>query len=121
MEFLKENAEYFERKAFEAIKEKPKFVLFFAGQALQLYVKYILAKELDDYPKTHNLRILFQKLAKIDAKAEKFYDENADIFDLLEEAYITARYLDKEYSVKSAEKALALLEKFKEEFKKWLA
>ncbi|ADC66420.1 HEPN domain protein [Ferroglobus placidus DSM 10642] len=122
MEFLKENAEYFEKKAFEAIKEKPKFVLFFSEQALQLYVKYILTKELGDYPKTHNLRILFNELAKINDKAKVFYEDNADVFDLLEEAYVTARYLNKEYSIKSAEKALNLLKlkKFKEEFKEWL-
>lgn len=40
MEFLKENAEYFEKKAVEALKEKPRFVLFFAEQAIQLYIKY---------------------------------------------------------------------------------
>ncbi len=50
MEFLKENAEHFERRAIEALKERPRFVLFFAEQAIQLYIKYILAKELDDYP-----------------------------------------------------------------------
>ena len=121
MEFLKENAEYFEKKAIEAIREKPRFVLFFAEQSLQLYVRYILAKELDDYPKTHNLRVLFHELAKVDSRAEKFYEDNADTFDLLEEAYITARYLGKEYSRKSAEKALDLLKKFKEEFREWLA
>ena len=100
MEFLKENAEYFEKKAVEALSEKPRFVLFFAEQALQLYVKYILAKVNDN--------------------AKRFYEENADVFDLLEEAYITARYLGKEYSKKSAERALNLLKKFKEEFKEWL-
>ncbi len=78
MGFLKENAEYFEKKAFEALREKPRFVLFFTEQALQLYVKYILAKEFDDYPKAHDLRVLFQELAKIDDRAEKFYEENVD-------------------------------------------
>lgn len=110
MEFLKENAEYFEKKAFEAIKEKPKFVLFFSEQALQLYVKYILTKELGDYPKTHNLRILFNELAKINDKAKVFYEDNADVFDLLEEAYVTARYLNKEYSNKKCRKSFEPLE-----------
>jgi len=121
MEFLKENAEYFERKAREAINEKPRFVLFFVEQAIQLYIKYILAKVLEDYPKTHKLKILFHELSKIDEKAKKFYEDYADVLDLVEEAYITAKYLGKEYSEKSAKKALEMLDKFKEVFKEWLA
>uniref|UniRef100_A0A7C3MA68 HEPN domain-containing protein n=1 Tax=Archaeoglobus fulgidus TaxID=2234 RepID=A0A7C3MA68_ARCFL len=120
MEFLKENAEYFERKAIEAIKEKPRFVLFFAEQAIQLYIKYILAKELGDYPKTHKISLLFEELSKIAENAMEFYEKYAEYFDLLEEAYITTRYLGKEYSFKSAENALKVLKEFKEVFKKWL-
>lgn len=120
MEFLKENAEYFEKKAIEALKEKPKFVLFFTEQALQLYIKYILAKTMDDYPKTHNLRVLFQILSKFDSKALEFYDEHSDVLDLIEESYITARYIGKEYSIKSAKRAIDVFKKFKEVFKKWL-
>ncbi|WP_456330148.1 HEPN domain-containing protein [Archaeoglobus sp.] len=120
MEFLKENAEYFEKKAIEALKEKPRFVLFFAEQAIQLYIKYILAKELDDYPKTHKLKVLFEELSKISEEAKDFYERFADYIDLLEEAYITTRYLGKEYSMKSAENTLKVLKEFKEVFKKWL-
>jgi hypothetical protein len=45
----------------------------------------------------------------------------AEYFDLMEEAYITVRYLGKEYSKRSAEKVLAVLKEFKEVFGKWLA
>mgnify|MGYP000392015878 CR=1 FL=1 len=121
IEFLKENAEYFERKAHEAINEKPRFVLFFVEQSLQLYVKYILARVLEDYPRTHRLRILFQELSKVDENASEFYEEYSDVMDLIEEAYITARYLGKEYSEKSAKRALEVLSRFKERFGKWLA
>jgi len=113
MEFLRENAEFFEGKAREAIKEKPRFVLFFVEQAIQLYIKYILAKVLEDYP-------LFHELSKIDERAKKFYEDYADVLDLVEEAYITARYLGKEYSEKSAKRALEMLDSFKEVFKEWL-
>ena len=113
MEFLKENAEYFEKKAIEALKEKPRFVLFFTEQALQLYIKYILAKTMDDYPKTHNLRVLFQILSQFDSKAVEFYDEHSDVLDLIEESYITARYIGKEYSIKSAKRAIEVLKNSK--------
>ena len=43
--FLKENAEYFEKKAKEAYLEKRyKFVLFFVEQSIQLYLKYNSSK-----------------------------------------------------------------------------
>ncbi|MEM4478246.1 MAG: HEPN domain-containing protein [Candidatus Korarchaeum sp.] len=52
MEFLRRNAEYFERKALEAFEEKAYgFAVYFAEQALQLYLKYILAKEVGDSPR----------------------------------------------------------------------
>lgn len=34
MDFLRRNAEYFEKKAVEALDEEPKFALFFAEQVL---------------------------------------------------------------------------------------
>ena len=120
-EFLKRNAKYFEEYAQQAYKEKSyKFVLFFVEQALQLYIKYILAKNFEDYPRTHKLKLLFEELSSLDPRYREFYEEYADVIDLLEEAYITSRYLDKEYSEKSAKKALDLLVEFKEQFKQWL-
>lgn len=122
MEFLKRNAEYFEKKAHEAFKEGVyRFVLYFTEQALQLYIKYILAKEVGDYPKTHRFSVLFSALSRIDARASNFYDKYSDILDLPEDAYIAVRYLGKDYSVRSAEKVLSLLKEFKEVFRGWLS
>jgi len=120
MEFLKRNAEYFEKKAVEAVDEEPKFVLFFTEQALQLYLKYILAKKFGDYPKTHKLRILLRELAKLSNKVTSFIEKNELILDLLEEAYITTRYIDKDYSKDSAKEAIRVLKEFKAVFKEWL-
>ncbi|BBL45831.1 DNA-binding protein [Nanobdella aerobiophila] len=119
--FLEENAKYFEEKAKEAYKEgKYKFTLFFTEQALQLYLKYILYKKFEEYPKTHKLKELFEISKNINSKFIDFYNENSDVIDLIEEAYITSRYLDKEYSEKSAKKSIELINKFKEEFKEWI-
>lgn len=120
MKFLRENAEYFEKKAREALEEKPRFVLYFAEQALQLYIKYIIARFIEDYPKTHNLRLLFTELSKIKKDALKFYEDFSDVLDLIEESYITARYLGKEYSEKSAKNAIQLIDEFKKRFRECL-
>jgi len=120
MEYLKKNAEYFEKKAIEALDEEPKFVLFFTEQALQLYLKYILAKKLGDYPKTHKLKVLLNEFGKLNKEVELFIKKYELVIDLLEEAYITSRYIDKTYSKRSADEAIKMLKEFKEVFKEWL-
>jgi HEPN domain-containing protein len=65
------------------------FTLYFAEQSLQLYIKYILRKELGYYPKAHSFSILFDILGKITPGAETFCLDNIEIFELLEDAYIT--------------------------------
>jgi predicted nucleotidyltransferase len=75
-----------------------------------------LAKEFGDYPKTHKIGLLFEELSKITEDAMSFYEKYAEYLGLLEEANITTRYFGKEYSHKSAEKALEVLGEFKEVF-----
>ncbi len=120
MDFLRKNAEYFENKAREALNEAPKFVLFFAEQSIQLYLKFILAKHVGDFPKTHKLRILLIEVSKFVKNVEKLVEKYDEVIDLIEEAYITTRYFDKEYSIKSAKLALKFLNEFKEVLKDWL-
>ena len=111
---LKEKAKVFEEEAFEAFsKERYFLVLFFVEQSIQLYIKHILLKKFGDYPKTHNLRVLFKELNKV-VNLQKFLEENEDIIDLLVTSYIESRYTEVEFSKKSAEKALEFLKKFKE-------
>ena len=75
--FLKRNAEYFEKKACEAIDEGAYgFSMFFVEQALQMWIKYILAKNVGDYPKTHRFSILFEALSKVRVNALEFYDRS---------------------------------------------
>jgi len=122
VEFLRRNAEYFEKKAYEAFKEGVYgFALYFAEQALQLYIKYVLAREVGDYPKTHSFSVLFTALSSVASEATRFYEDYSDVLDLLEDAYIAVRYLGREYSMKSAEKVLKLIKMFKEVFKEWLS
>ncbi len=117
-DFLKRNAEYFKKKAREAFEEGVySFALFFAEQAFQLYIKYILAKRFGDYPKTHRFSVLFELLCNVVADAKKFYEENVELFEILEDSYVGVRYLGREYSRNTAEKALKVLDKFKEAFK----
>jgi len=89
--------------------------LFFVEQSLQLYLKYLIYKRIGDYPKTYNLKILFDNLNRLINKSE-FISENEEIIDLLTTSYIESRYTMMEYSKKSAEISLKFLDKFKEKF-----
>jgi len=88
-------------------------VLFHVEQFLQLYAKYLLYLSLGDYPKTHSLTRLLKDLKRVRQEdvLKKFYDENLEMINLLEEAYITSRYLPREYDEEIARRALKFAEK----------
>jgi len=88
-------------------------VLFHVEQFLQLYLKYLLYLKLGDYPKTHSVTRLLRDLRKVrrETVLDKFYDENLEMINLLEEAYITSRYLPREYDEEIARRALKFAER----------
>ena len=83
-------------------------------------MKYILAKEIGYFPKTHSLSRLFKELSKIDKKFKEFYEKNEIILKLIEDAYLLARYFPRDYSKREVSKMIDVLNKFKEEFREWL-
>jgi len=93
---------------------------FHIEQSLQLYLKYILAKEIGYFPKTHSLSRLFKELSKIDKKFKEFYEKNEIILKLVEDAYLLARYFPRDYSKREVSKMIDVLKRFKEEFREWL-
>lgn len=96
----------FERKNYD-------LVLFHVEQFLQLYIKYLLYLRLGDYPKTHSLTRLLKDLGKIYQEdiLRNFYEENLEMINLLEEAYITSRYIPREYDEEIAERVLKFADK----------
>jgi len=100
MEILKKRA-----KAFLEIAEHDysrgyyDLVLFHVEQFLQLYLKYLLYRRIGDFPKTHLLIRLFKDVLKVydNEDLKRFYEENLEILYLLEEAYISSRYIPREY------------------------
>jgi len=90
---------------------------FHIEQTLQLYLKYILAKVIGYFPKTHSLTKLFRELSKIDEDFMRFYQENEIILKDIEDAYILSKYFPREYS----ESEVKALDRFKERFKRWIS
>mgnify|MGYP000005725658 CR=1 FL=1 len=88
-------------------------VLFHVEQFLQLYMKHLIFKKLGDFPKTHSLIRLINNLMKVygEEVLKKFYEDNMEILHLLEEAYITSRYLPRRYGEDIAKRALEFAER----------
>ncbi|HOL23043.1 MAG TPA: HEPN domain-containing protein [bacterium] len=100
-DFLKERAEELWERGFEDL-EKKRFNLaaFDFEQAIQLFVKYLTALKVGDWPKTHYFYELIKELGDVYNSEEilKFYNENEIFFSDLEDAYFTSRYFDKKFS-----------------------
>ncbi len=120
--FLKRRAlAFLEDARFDFMREEYDLVLFHVEQFVQLYLKHLLYLRLGDFPKTHSPSELFKLLARVYNREEvmEFYRENLEMLALLEDAYISSRYLPRAFSREVAERALALSERLLEVFS-WL-
>ncbi len=79
--------------------------------ALQLFLKAkILAKGIE-FPKTHQIRKLLELLSKLENKPLDLSKEEEKILEMLEEAYISSRYLPFSFSEEDVNKALMFVKK----------
>ncbi|ADC64911.1 HEPN domain protein [Ferroglobus placidus DSM 10642] len=121
MEIFLSRAKKFEELASVAFEKRMyDIAAFHIEQSLQLYLKYIFAKEVGYFPKTHSLKKLFEQASSIDEKFRDFYYKNEIILKDIEDSYVLARYLPREYSESEVGKMFEILRKFKEEFKEWI-
>ncbi|MEM1793648.1 MAG: HEPN domain-containing protein [Desulfurococcaceae archaeon] len=93
--------------------------LFHVEQFIQLYSKYLLYRRIGDYPKTHSIIRLLKDLVRVYGGNElkDLIDSNLEALYLLEESYISSRYLPREYDHEIASRVLKLSEKVLEVFK----
>jgi len=78
--------------------------VFSLEQALQLYLKACLLKLGVDYPRTHSVRKLLELAYKLTSAEEikRILVDYAVELGSLEDAYITSRYVAREYSEEEA-------------------
>jgi HEPN domain-containing protein len=106
---LRERALAFQRRARESFNSGDyDLTAFLSEQAVQLYLKSILLEELGDYPRTHSISYLFSLISKIQKYKDmgKFFEERKKIFRLMEDSYISSRYLPREFTREEAEELL---------------
>lgn len=113
--FLKKqsaNAYTLSKKAF--IDGDYNWSLFLLEQAIQLLLKYFLALKVGYFTKTHKLSKLFEEATLISNSFGEFYEKNRDKLEIIEESYLLARYLGKEYKRKDVENKFEIYESLKE-------
>jgi len=97
-EFLKKNADEFLKNA-EYLMEKGVLNLaaFNIEQAVQLYLKYLLAKKIGEFPKTHSIKRLIFECSKFCRELGRILKENINTIGEIEVAYISSRYYPIEF------------------------
>lgn len=85
---------------------------FALEQCLQLYLKAALLFHGMDPPRTHSIRRLLEYLYAVSEKPEirEIMERYAVELSLLEDAYITARYVPKEFTRGEVERLLRVVE-----------
>jgi len=106
---LKRSRDFLETSEYQASKGFYDLAIFSLEQALQLFLKAKVMAEGVDYPRTHSVRALLEILldvvpqnlkSSIKGILEKYLLE----LGMLEDAYITSRYVMREFTKPEAEK-----------------
>jgi len=112
VEKLKKRAEtFFDTAFYNAERGRFDIALFNLEQALQLWVLAKLLELYGDFPKLHSLKKLLSLLYEKFPELEKLVKENILAIDLLEDAYISARYLESDYGKEEFEICSKLVQK----------
>ncbi len=101
IEFLKKRAkEFFERALEDFEKRRFNLAAFDLEQSVQLSLKYLIAKKIHDWPKTHWIEDLIAHVGELygNEKIRKYEKEKSWFIDELSNAYFISRYFPKEYS-----------------------
>jgi HEPN domain-containing protein len=115
IEFLKKRSKEFYENAKSLFKQrKYNLSAFNLEQSCQLFLKYLIAKKVGDWPKTHYLDELIKELAKAYKKKSilKYYQKKELFFDDLTDAYFTSRYFPREFTKTIVEKMFSEFEAF---------
>ncbi len=88
---------------------------FSLEQSLQLFLKACLLKLGVDYPRTHSVRRLLEIVAEVSGASEvkELLRRFAVELGALEDAYISSRYVAREYTKEEVEKLLRVVEEVK--------
>ncbi|MDZ7337586.1 MAG: HEPN domain-containing protein [candidate division KSB1 bacterium] len=100
-DFLRKRAqEFWERAKEDYARSRFNLAALDVEQAIQLWFKDLIYRRAGDFPKTYDFGVLLNELAHVSERPEliAFYERRALEFRAIEDAYITSRYLPREFS-----------------------
>lgn len=106
---LKRSRDFFETAEHQISKGFYDLAAFSLEQSLQLFLKAKLLAQGVDYPRTHSVRVLLEMLSDLVPENKKsvvkgILENYLLELSLLEDAYITSRYVIKEFTMHEVEK-----------------
>ena len=111
-ELLNERSKKFLKEAEDDIKKGFwDLAAFHLEQALQLKLKFLLAKRIGYFSKTHLLSELLKEIKKVFPSLSKFLLKEKEKVEELELAYTGARYLPIKYSKEDVKELLEFVKK----------
>jgi HEPN domain-containing protein len=108
---LRRRTKAFLNRALDSLEAKDYDVAsFLSEQAVQLYLKSLLLEELGDYPRTHSISTLLTILGKVEKykNVAKILEIKKREIRLMEDAYISSRYLVREFDEEEAQALIKL-------------
>ena len=113
--FLERSRKFYETALMQIDRGFYDLAAFSLEQALQLSLKAHLLKLGVDYPRTHSVRKLLRMIYRVTVRKE--VEELLSRFSVelgaLEDAYITSRYVARDYSLEEVEKLRMVVEEVK--------
>lgn len=118
MSFLRDRAEEFlDNAKYNLNKGYYNLTLFDVEQFIQLYAKFLIYLKAGDFPKSHNVLSLLEKIENLygdRCNLNLFRKENRDFLYVIYFSYTQGRYFGTMFSREDAERAVSLANKFRE-------
>ena len=106
---LKRSGDFLETAKYQVSEGFYDLAIFSLEQALELFLKAKVLAEGVDYPRTHSVRTLLEILSQLVSESKKsvvkgILESYLLELGVLEDAYITSRYVMREFTKREAEK-----------------
>ncbi|MEM0236335.1 HEPN domain-containing protein [Thermofilum sp.] len=101
---LERSRRFYESALFQIEKGFHDLAMFSFEQSLQLFLKAALLSLGVDYPRTHSIRRLLELVHELtgDEDVKELWVEHSVELALLEDAYITSRYVPRDFRIEEA-------------------
>ncbi len=110
---VRRSKEFYETAKYQITRGFYDLAAFNLEQAAQLYLKARILENGANYPRTHSIRTLIDVLKQISGRGEELERFSSDFMleiGILEDAYITSRYIPRTFGRAEVERLLKAVE-----------